>query len=86
VRSVGLELGFLALCGVLLSMICWNAGTRRIGVLNAMLMLNLVPVIVFAIGYAQGRRFEPVELAGAGLVIGSLAANNLYLRRKAARK
>jgi drug/metabolite transporter (DMT)-like permease len=86
VRSVGLELAFLALCGVLLSMICWNAGTRRIGVLNAMLLLNLVPVIVFAIGFAQGRRFEAVELAGAGLVVGALAANNLYLRRKAARK
>jgi drug/metabolite transporter (DMT)-like permease len=85
-RSVGVELAFLALAGVLASMICWNAGTRRIGVLNAMLMLNLVPVIVFAIGFAQGRRFEPVELAGAGLVVGALAANNLYLRRKAARK
>lgn len=85
-RAVGLELAFLALFGVLLSMICWNAGTKRIGALNAMLMLNLMPVIVFAIGYAQGRRFEPVELTGAGLVIGALAANNLYLRRKAGRK
>ena len=75
-------LAFLALAGVLLSMICWNAGTRRIGVLNAMLMLNLVPVIVFGIGFAQGQRYVAVELAGAGLVIGALAANNLYLRHK----
>ena len=51
-----------------------------------MLLLNLVPVIVFSIGLAQGRRFAPVELAGAGLVIGALAANNLYLRRKRAAK
>lgn len=86
VRSVGPELAFLALGGVLLSMICWNAGTRRIGVLNAMLMLNLMPVIVFAIGFAQGQRFAAVELAGAGLVIGALAANNLYLRHKHAAK
>ncbi len=86
VRSVGPELAFLALAGVLLSMICWNAGTRRIGVLNAMLMLNLMPVVVFAIRFAQGQRFAPVELAGAGLVIGALAANNLYLRRKHAAK
>jgi drug/metabolite transporter (DMT)-like permease len=84
--SVGPELVFLALGGVLLSMLCWNAGTRRIGVLNAMLMLNLMPVIVFAIRFAQGQRFEAIELVGAGLVIGALAANNLYLRRKAARK
>ena len=84
--SVGPELAFLALGGVLVSMICWNAGTRRIGVLNAMLMLNLMPVVVFAIRFAQGQRFEAIELVGAGLVIGALAANNLYLRRKARRK
>jgi len=45
-----------------------------------MLMLNFVPIVVFAIGFLQGQAFEPVELAGAGLVIGALAANNLYLR------
>jgi len=84
--SVGPELAFLAFGGVLVSMICWNAGTRRIGVLNAMLMLNLMPVVVFAIRFAQGQRFEAIELVGAGLVIGALAANNLYLRRKAGRK
>jgi drug/metabolite transporter (DMT)-like permease len=78
--SVAGELAFLALAGVLLAMICWNAGTRRIGALNTMLLLNLVPIVVFVIGFLQGQRFEPVELAGAGLVIGALAANNLYLR------
>ena len=67
-------------------MICWNAGNKRVGALNAMLMLNLVPVVVFAIGFAQGQRFLPVELAGAALVIGALAANNLYLRVVHARR
>lgn len=86
VRSVGGELAFLSLGGVLLAMLCWNAGTRRVGVLNAMLMLNLMPVIVFAIRFAQGQRFEAIELAGAGLVIAALAANNLYLRRRHAAK
>jgi drug/metabolite transporter (DMT)-like permease len=78
--TVAGELAFLALAGVLLAMICWNAGTRRIGALNSMLLLNLVPIVVFVIGFLGGQRFEPVELAGAGLVIGALAANNLYLR------
>jgi drug/metabolite transporter (DMT)-like permease len=78
--SVAGELAFLALAGVLAAMILWNAGNRRIGALNAMLMLNLMPVIVFAIRFAQGQRFEAAELAGAGLVIGALIANNLYLR------
>jgi hypothetical protein len=45
-----------------------------------MLMLNLVPVGVFAIEAALGRSFATIELAGAALVIGALAANNLYLR------
>jgi hypothetical protein len=44
-----------------------------------------VPIVVFAIGFLQGQRFEAVELAGAGLVIGALAANNLYLRYAHAR-
>ena len=80
--SVAPQLAFLAVGGVMLSMLCWNAGTRRIGVLNAMLLQNLVPVIVFAIRFAQGERYVAIELAGAGLVIGALAANNLYLRHK----
>jgi drug/metabolite transporter (DMT)-like permease len=84
--SVGGELLFLTLGGVLLAMICWNAGAQRIGALNSMLMLNLVPIIVFTIGFLRGQRFLAVELAGAGLVIGALAANNIYLRRAHARR
>jgi drug/metabolite transporter (DMT)-like permease len=80
--AVAPQLAFLAVGGVMLSMLCWNAGTRRIGVLNAMLLQNLVPVIVFAIRFAQGERYVAIELAGAGLVIGALAANNFYLRQK----
>jgi uncharacterized membrane protein YciS (DUF1049 family) len=51
-----------------------------------MLLQNLVPVIVFAIRFAQGERYVAVELAGAGLVIGALIANNLYLRASHARR
>lgn len=78
--AVAPQLAFLALLGVLAAMLLWNAGTRRIGALNSMLMLNLMPVIVFAIRFAQGERFLPAELLGAALVIGALIANNLYLR------
>ncbi len=82
VASVGAELAFLAVGGVLLAMICWNAGTRRIGALNSMLLLNLVPIVTFSMRFLQGQRFLPVELAGAALVVGALAANNLRLRRR----
>ena len=48
--------------------------------LNAMLMLNVVPVLVFGIEASLGRSFAPIELVGAAVVIGALVANNLYLR------
>ena len=72
---------FLSLFGVLASMLCWNLGTARIGALNAMLFANLIPVVTFAIGFAQGYRPLPAEIAGAAMVIAALVANNLHLRR-----
>lgn len=78
------ELLFLAFAGVLVAMFCWNAGTQRIGPLNAMLFVNLVPVITFLVRFWQGYRFHWLEIAGGVLVIFALIANNLYLRREAA--
>ena len=69
---------------VVLGVLGFNNAARRLGPLNTMLMLNLVPIGVFAIEAALGRSFASVELAGAGLVMGALAANNLYLRRATA--
>ncbi|MEZ5738961.1 MAG: DMT family transporter [Burkholderiaceae bacterium] len=77
------ELLYLSILGVLVSMLTWNAGTKRIGPLNAMLFLNLIPVVAFGIRYWQGYRFETVELVGAAMVIAALVANNLVLRRRA---
>ncbi|MFA7503713.1 MAG: DMT family transporter [Burkholderiaceae bacterium] len=72
---------FLSFFGVLVSMLCWNLGTARIGALNAMLFANLIPVVTFAIGFAQGYRPLPAEVVGATMVIAALVANNLYLRK-----
>jgi drug/metabolite transporter (DMT)-like permease len=79
--AVSPQLAYLTLFGVIVSMTAWTAGAQRIGALNAVLFLNLVPVITFLIGWMQGRRFEQIELVGAALVIAALAANNLYVRR-----
>ena len=46
-------------------------------------MLNLIPIGVFGIEAALGRSFAAIEIFGALVVIGALAANNLYLRRAA---
>lgn len=76
------QLAYLALGGVLLGMLFWTAGNQRIGALNSMLLLNMVPVVTFSVTFALGARFSAAELMGAALVIGALAANNVYLRRK----
>ena len=80
--SIGWELVYLALFTVVLAVLFWNMAVGYLGALNAMLLGNLVPVVTFGIRIAQGYRFEMTELAGAGLVVAALAANNLYLRKR----
>jgi drug/metabolite transporter (DMT)-like permease len=70
-------IGLTTVVGVL----CWNAGIQRVGPLNAVLLANLIPVVVFAIQALRGAEHTPIELAGAALVIGALIANNVYLRK-----
>jgi len=76
------ELAFLSFIGVLFSMLAWNFCSRRIGPLNSTLLTNLMPIVTFIYRAFQGYRFSPVEIAGAGLVVIALIANNVYLRFK----
>jgi len=80
VAAVGWQIAYLSVGTVVLGVLGFNAAVRRLGPLNTMLMLNLVPIGVFAIEAALGRSFTAVEIGGALLVIAALAANNLYLR------
>ena len=81
-QAVAWQTGFLIFLGVLAAMLMWNAGNKRIGSLNAMLFVNLIPVVTFVVQYWQGARFTPVELFGAALVVAALIANNLALRAR----
>jgi drug/metabolite transporter (DMT)-like permease len=78
--SVKWQLAYFVVFTVVLGVLGFNNGVKHLGALNAMLMLNLIPVIVFAIEAALGRSFSAIEIGGAGIVIGALAANNFYLR------
>jgi drug/metabolite transporter (DMT)-like permease len=80
IASVGWQILYFSVGTVVLGVLGFNAGARALGPLNAMLMLNLVPVGVFTIEAALGRSFVVSELVGAGIVIAALVANNLYLR------
>jgi drug/metabolite transporter (DMT)-like permease len=84
--EVGWQIAYFAVCSVVLGVLAFNAATRRLGPLNTMLMLNMVPIGVFAIEAALGRSFTAIEIAGALTVIGALVANNLYLRGVSTRR
>jgi drug/metabolite transporter (DMT)-like permease len=79
------KIAFLAIFGALVAIFLWNISLRRIGTLNSVLLSNLTPVVAFAVLAALGAQFSAVELTGAALVVGALAANNLHQRRVRAR-
>lgn len=81
--SLKWQLGYFVVFTAVLGVLGFNNGVRYLGALNTMLMLNLVPIVVFAIEAGLGRSFTAIELAGAALVVGALAANNFYLRGRA---
>jgi drug/metabolite transporter (DMT)-like permease len=76
----GWRMAYVSLLGVVAGMLLWNAGVRRAGPLNAMLVLNLMPVVTFALRALDGARFAPLQLAGAALVVIALVANSLHMR------
>jgi drug/metabolite transporter (DMT)-like permease len=78
--GVAWQIVYFSVGTVVLGVLGFNAAARRLGPLNTMLMLNLIPIGVFAIEAALGRSFAAIELGGAAIVIGALVANNLYLR------
>jgi drug/metabolite transporter (DMT)-like permease len=78
------QLVYFVVFSVILGVLGFNNAVKHLGALNTMLTMTLIPVIVFGIEAALGQSFSAIELAGAALVIGALAANNLYLRRAAA--
>lgn len=80
--AVAWRLFYISALGVVVAMFLWSAGVKRIGVVNAMLLLNLMPVITFALRFFEGAEFDVSELTGAVIVVGALFANNLMLRRK----
>lgn len=82
IGSVWWQIIYFAAGSVVLGVLSFNASVKHLGALNTMLMLNLIPVGVFAIEAGLGRTYAPVEIAGAAVVIAALAANNLYLRRR----
>jgi len=72
---------YVALIGAVVAVVSWNGSVVALGPQNATLFGNLVPVTTFVIEIARGYRPGALELAGAGLTIAALVANNLLTRR-----
>jgi drug/metabolite transporter (DMT)-like permease len=83
VAAIGWQIAYFVVFSVFLGVLAFNQSVRHFGALNTMLMLNLIPVCVFAIEAWLGRSFSAIEIGGAAVVIGALVANNLYLRLSA---
>jgi drug/metabolite transporter (DMT)-like permease len=79
--STAPQIAYLALPGAFVAVLTWNAAIAALGPQNAVLFSNLIPVTTFAIEIARGYRPSAVEVAGAGLTVGALVANNLFARR-----
>ena len=86
VWGVGWQILYFSVGTVVLGVLAFNAANRRLGPLNTMLMMNLVPIGVFAIEASLGRSFTAIEVGGALVVVAALVANNLYLRGTSARR
>ncbi len=82
IGAVTPEILYLAIPGAVVAVVTWNAAVGRIGAQNVSLVGNLIPVTTFAIEIVRGYRPNAVELAGAGIALVALAANNLLLRRR----
>jgi drug/metabolite transporter (DMT)-like permease len=82
-QAVTLRILYLALPGAVIAVLTWNAAIGMLGPQNAVLFGNLIPVTTFGIEIVRGYRPGGVELAGAGLTIAALVANNLLARRRA---
>jgi drug/metabolite transporter (DMT)-like permease len=84
--SVTPQIAYLTIPGAFVAVLSWNAAIGRLGAQNTVLFANLIPVTTFAIEIARGYRPNAVELAGAGVTIGALVANNLLARRAQAER
>ena len=84
VWAVTPQLLYIIFGGAIVAVMAWNIGVRRIGVVNASLFMNLVPITTLAIEVARGYRPTIGELLGVAVTIAALVAVNVAGRRPTA--
>ncbi len=86
IEPVLFEISYLVLAAGVLAVSCWSSGVVRMGALNALLFMNMIPVSAFVISFVQGREIHPMEIYGMTLVIMALLANNVLPRIQQAKR
>lgn len=74
------EISYLIIAAGVLAVSCWSAGVTRMGALNSLLFMNMIPVSAFIIAALQGKAIHAMEIYGMCLVICALVANNVLPR------
>lgn len=70
-------MAYLVLVGQAFAIFAWTLGIKHLGSTRAVLFMNAVPIVTFAIEIALGAHFHPVEYIGAAITIGALVLNNV---------
>ncbi len=78
--DAGWGIAYVIVFGAIVAVLGWNAGVQRLGVANAALFMNLVPVTTFTIQAVRGATPGPVELVGAAVTLTALVAANATSR------
>lgn len=71
---------YVSFVSVVVAIVSWNTGVRRLGAPNAALFMNFVPIVALGISIAAG--YQPVaeEYVGTVLVVAALIGVNLATR------
>lgn len=71
-------MAYLVVLGQVFAIFTWTLGIKYLGSARALLFMNAVPIVTFAIEFALGERFHVVEYAGAAITIAALVLNNIF--------
>ena len=77
---------YMSLVAGAIAVLSWNMGNKIITPVNAVLFMNVVPVVAFAVSALSGIVPTPVQLAGAAITVAALVMNNLYQRQRVQRE
>lgn len=73
---------YMSLIAGVLAVLCWNGGNKKLGNINAIIFMNVVPMTSFVISVINGYKITGIELLGAGITISCLILNNLNIRKE----